>query len=304
MGNKLLAILLSCFFLTSLQSGQTSKEDLFINEGAKSRDTLHSSIENSISIEEENEESVILNSKQIEAAALLFDLNLQQIKERGINWQAILSKHGLVLGSDIKTFTKNPGTDYTFNIQLEGDVGVFSAYTNALFKYLESENLGKIAARLSVTVRNGQQGRMQVGSDFSIKQRDFAGNIIDVFYPTGTIIKILPKIYSLDTLDYALLKVDIERSIPFPDIISTEVKKTNATSEIIMQNNEEAVVGGLLYTEQIKVRSGIPVLKDLPWWVLGLRYLTGYDRLENNQREVLMFIKIRIIPSLYSRLKL
>lgn len=283
---------------------QTSNEDILLNRGKEKPDSSTINIERTLVINEGNEDSLVFYSKQIEVAALLFDLNVEELKERGINWQGILSKHGLVLGSDLKTFSENAGTDYTLNLQLEGDIGVFSGYTNALFRFLESQKLGKIAARLSVAVRNGEPGRMQVGSDFSIKQRDFAGNIIDVFYPTGTIIEIVPKIYSRDTTEYALLNVNIERSMAFPDVISTEIKKTKATSEIIMRNNEEAVIGGLLYTEQIKVRSGIPFLKDLPWWVLGLRYLTGYDSIENRQREVLMFLRINIIPSLSEREKI
>lgn len=285
-------------------AAQTSREDIFLDKGARNKNIPDSLEKTAVPVIEEETDSVILNTRQVEVAALLFDLNVQELRERGINWQAILSKHGLVLGMDMKTFKPDPNVDFNMNIQAEGDIGVFSGYTNALFRFLESQNLGKIAARLSVTVRNGHPGRMQVGSDFSIKQRDFAGNIIDVFYPTGTIIEILPKIYSVDTVNFALLKVNVERSMAIPDVISTEVKKTNAASEIIMHDNEEAVIGGLLYTEQIKVRSGIPGLKDLPWWVLGIRYLTGYDRIENIQREVLMFLRIKIIPPLSTRLKL
>ncbi len=50
------------------------------------------------------------------------------------------------------------------------------------------------------------KGRIQIGSDISIKQRDFAGNIIDVFYSTGTIIEVSPFIYNEDNQDYILLK--------------------------------------------------------------------------------------------------
>lgn len=247
----------------------------------------------------QTDDSLVLYSKQIKVSATLFELNTEKLKERGINWQAILSKPGLELNSNYKSLPKNNDVfDYSLNLRLEGDVGRFSGYTDALFKFLEDENLGKLESKLSVIVRNERPARMQVGADFSIKQKDFAGNVLDAFFPTGTIIEVVPKIINFDTLKFALLKVNIERSFAVPGTISTEVKKTNASSEIILRNGEEITVGGLLYNQYEVKRNGIPFLKDLPWWVLGLRYLTGYESLSSAQKEIVVLIKIEIIPSL------
>jgi general secretion pathway protein D len=244
----------------------------------------------------------VYNSRQIKVYALLFEANTNELKKRGVNLQAIISKHGMVLGSNLSSFLTSEANplvpDYSLNLQLEGDIGPFSGYANALFNFLESEQLGEIVARLSITVRDGEKGVMQVGSDFSIKQKDFAGNVLDAFYPTGTIIEVVPNIFQKDTLNFSLLKVNVERSFAIPNEISTQVKKTNAKSEIIMKDGDEAVIAGLLYNQFIKVRSGIPILKDLPWWVLGLRYLTGNDRFESLQKEVILLIRTEIIPSL------
>jgi type II secretory pathway component GspD/PulD (secretin) len=46
----------------------------------------------------------------------------------------------------------------------------------ALFSTLSSRNVGKILARPQVMVSEGNEGKIQVGEDFSIKTRDFAGN--------------------------------------------------------------------------------------------------------------------------------
>ena len=142
----------------------------------------------------------------------------------------------------------------------------------------------------------------KVGSDISIKQKDFAGNVLDAFYPTGTIIEVTPSIFSEDTLNYALLDLNVERSFAIPGEISTEIKKTKTQSEIVLKDGEEVIIAGLLYNQFVKVRSGIPILKDLPWWVLGLRYLTGNDRYENLQKEVVLIIKTEILPSIKENL--
>ena len=50
------------------------------------------------------------------------------------------------------------------------------------------------------------------------------------------------------------------------------------------------------------VRKGIPFLKDLPWWFLGLRYIFGYDQETVSQKEIILLIKADILPSLKERM--
>jgi len=42
-------------------------------------------------------------------------------------------------------------------------------------------------------------------------------------------------------------------------------------------------------------------LKDLPWWIFGLRYLFGYDSKQVIKRELVVLIKAEILPSLEER---
>ncbi len=236
----------------------------------------------------------LLESKQVKITAILFEANLDEMKERGVNWNFQLSKSGMNGIGGFRSRGKNNGN---IAIQVAGDVYKFSGFTSAIFKFFESQNLGKIISKMSVTVRDGQTGNMQVGSDISIKQLDFAGNVTDAFFPTGTIINVEPIVISKDTSDFALLKLQVERSIPNPGELSTIIKKTLTNTEVILRNNDETVIGSLLLEENRTIREGIPVLKDLPWWVLGLRYLTGYDSKITLHKEVVMLIKAEIVPS-------
>jgi type IV pilus assembly protein PilQ len=47
----------------------------------------------------------------------------------------------------------------------------------------------------------------------------------------------------------------------------------------------------------------VPVLKDLPWWVFGIRYLTGYDSKEKKERELIISIQAEIVDSALVRLR-
>src|SRR5512135_2123470 len=139
--------------------------------------------------------------------------------------------------SMMKTQQKN------FNILGGGSFqsGNWFGEVTAVFKFLESENLGEVIASPNVIVREGQQGRIQVGSDFSVKQLDFAGNVVEKFFPTGTIIEVTPYVYTEDGVDYTLLKLNVERSTFSAGEITTEIRKTTASTQVVMLDGEETI---------------------------------------------------------------
>jgi len=109
-------------------------------------------------------------------------------------------------------------------------------------------------------------------------------------------------LYNEDGVDYVLLQLKAERSSANPGEITTEIRKTVANTEVLMLNGEETIIGGLFTNEETVARSGIPFLKDLPWWVFGIRYLTGSDVTTITKREIIILIDIEIIPSLKDRI--
>ena len=50
------------------------------------------------------------------------------------------------------------------------------------------------------------------------------------------------------------------------------------------------------------MRTGVPFLKDLPWYVLGLRYLFGYDKEEITKKELVILLKAELVPTLQERI--
>lgn len=254
-----------------------------------------------------------LDSREVRISAVFFEADVNEIKERGINWEWLLSSSGISLGTKLRSFsetvenenstsasTETP-PDYLINGVHEFTSGDWSGTVEGVFKFFESENLGEVIARPKITVRDKMKGRIQIGSDISIKQRDFAGNVIDAFFSTGTIIEVTPYIYNEEKQDYILLKVSAERSSAIPGEITTEIKKTVVATDLLMLHGEEKAIGGLFVNEEVNVRQGIPFLKDLPWWVLGIRYLTGYDKMTVNKKEVIIVLQVELVPTLKDR---
>ncbi len=257
-----------------------------------------------------------IDAKQVKISALFFEANITELRERGINWKVLFSGQDFSIGNEFKSFlsgdvegkassqtaTETPPDNMT-KASSSFKAGDYDGTAEGAFKFFETENLGEIIARPNVTVRDRQKGRIQIGSDISVKQRDFSGNVTDVFVSTGTIIEVVPYVYTQDNQDYILLKLSVERSTGYPDVVSTEIKKTIASTDVLMSSGDETIIGGLYVNEENFVRRGIPFLRDLPWWVLGIKYLTGYDSKQIVQKEVIILVKTEILPSLKEKKK-
>lgn len=250
-----------------------------------------------------------VDSREVKISAVFFEVDVAETKERGIDWKFLLSQNGLDIGTELITRTQSTTVEKTnpsqFGVSGSGDfnLGDFYGQATAMFRFFENEGLGEIIASPNITVRDKRQGRIQVGSDFSVRTRDFAGNTVEKFFPTGTIIEVIPHVYKEDGIDYILLNIQVERSSFILNEQTTEIKKTNANTQVLMLNGEETILGGLFVNEETITRNGIPFLKDLPWWVFGIRYLTGSDQTVVRKKELVILLKTELLPTLKERLE-
>lgn len=182
-----------------------------------------------------------------------------------------------------------------------GEIGNTGIRVQTLFSAFEADNLGEILASPTVKVVDGQEGRIQVGQDFSIKQRDFAGNVVEEFFSVGTILTVTPQIITHDDTTFIHLDIDAERSSAQPDPVSTIINKQQAETEALLLDDEATILAGLYRTEKTEVRRGVPILKDLPPWFFGLKYLFGYNSQDYQMRELVVLLQASIEPSIQDR---
>lgn len=252
--------------------------------------------------EEEAEEiKVDITTREISISALFFDADRQRLHEIGINWSAlkIYDNGGTVVEGGLNTVGEKSADDiFSASVsRVKPDYEVSS-----LLKTLETDNVGEIIANPQITVMDGEMGRVQIGQDFSIKQRDFAGNVTDQFFSSGIILSVTPKIFTEEDIDFILLEVTTERSSATPSAISTVINKTLTETSVLLYDGEEVAVAGLYSTNDQTTRTGIPLLKDIPKWFFGLRYLFGFNRVEKVKRELIILLKAEIIPAIKDRI--
>jgi type IV pilus assembly protein PilQ len=171
---------------------------------------------------------------------------------------------------------------------------------DAILKALESNSVGEVIANPQVKVIGGKRGRIQVGQDFTVFTKDFAGNAISDVISTGTILEVTPTLVVEDSVEFVHLTVDAERSTLL-DPVRQVINKTKASTSALLYDGEETAIAGLYVNEVTMVRSGVPLLKNLPGWFFGLRYLFGFDRREVNKKELVVLLKVNIVPSIRTR---
>lgn len=237
-------------------------------------------------------------SREIKISAVFFEVNLSQLEEVGIDWTFMKST------KDVAVDLAFNGTSRQANQIFDAGIAPRLSFANIdlVAQVFSDYNLGEILSGPQIVVRSGEEGRIQVGQDFSIKERDFAGNLIDKFYSAGTIIRVTPQVINEQGVNFVHLVVDVERSSVVPGAVSTIINKTKANTNLLLLDGEETLIGGLYNSENRTIRTGIPFLKDLPWYVLGLRYLFGYSRDEMVKKELVILMKAELVPTLQERI--
>ncbi len=271
------------------------------------------------------------NAREVKISAVFFEIDVNKEKQLGVNWQTLFSREGVTLGGNLLSFqqgqsnsstggtgtggtgTGSTGTsgtsstqqtqDFNLNVTSNYSIGGFDAQTSAVFRFFENEGAGDIIASPNVTVLDGTEAKLQDGQDISYNTRDFSGNIVQKFYSTGNIVTVTPYVITDEGIKYILLNIHVERSSFVPNQTNTIINKTSADTRIVLLNNEETVIGGMFFDQTTKSRDGIPILKDLPWWFFGLRYLFGYDDNITSKKELVILIRANLVPTLKERLE-
>ncbi len=237
-----------------------------------------------------------LYTREIEISAIFFEGDRRVLEEIGVDWTTL--KDGVVTVTNLAASNVSQEV-FQIDIPAQSVGGGFEV--SALISAFEANNVGELLSSPTIKVMDGQVGRIQVGQDFSIKQRDFAGNVIDNFFSTGTILEVTPTVITMNDTSFVHLSIKAERSSAQPDPVSTVINKQQAETQVLLFSGEQTVIAGLFETEETRVRRGVPVLKDLPVWFFGLRYLFGYNSTDVSEKELVVILKARIVPSLAER---
>ena len=264
-----------------------------------------------------------INTRQIRISAVLFELNHTKSKDMGIDWSIIFGRNqqggqgGQQGGGSGGSDSQEQQVNFFLNTdKLLGDSEYIKSPNevnfkdiNAMIRLAEVNGLGETIASPSITVQSGQLGSIQIGSDIPVQVRDFSGNAVTQFFKTGIIVDVTPTLITeplADTLgspelDFIHMDVKVEKSGSRPSTAGIIIDRNQADTQVLLLDMEQTVIGGLYSTDESVSRSGIPILKDLPGWFFGLRYLFGRTQQSETQKELLIVLQAEIVEPLLTR---
>jgi len=165
---------------------------------------------------------------------------------------------------------------------------------------LESSNLSDVQAAPLVRVMDNNPAVIRVGEDTPLRVIDAqggggaAGTALPVatvqIQQTGISLQVTPHVTEGENI---LLDLVAERSAP--QLAESDVgfifTTQNASTRVLVEDGQTVVIGGLTVTEIGEVRSGIPLLMDLP--VIGR--LFRVTRRSENERDLIILVTPHIV---------
>ncbi len=232
-----------------------------------------------------------LETKQIKIATQLIEIENRDLFELGINWSATYQDNSV--GADLEEAviqqnanqTSSPIADVTLKTS-----SVAWPDVQARITALATDGKIKIVSHPEITTVDNKEAIVQVGQKIPIKQFDASGNTVITFYDVGTVLKVIPHVTEANRI---LLQLRPEKSSYQFDPNGVIINTSNAVTNVVVENGQTAVIGGLTTKDERKTHTGIPFLKDLP--LLG--YLFRYTRKETVDKDLVIFVTPTIVDT-------
>ena len=224
-------------------------------------------------------------AKQIKISAQLLEISSTGLEELGINWDVngtyvsesgrTLNQQGEVLGDQ----TAEADVFGRYKINVMNNDWSLDAFVEAVVR----SGKGKIVAHPEITTVENKEARIQMGQKVPVKQYDESGNVVIKFEQVGTILVVEPHITAENQV---LMYLKPERSTYEYDPNGVIINTNNAETNVIVNNGQTAVIGGLTTQDEVETELGVPILKDIP--LLGR--LFKYTNKRTESRDLVIFV--------------
>ena len=171
----------------------------------------------------------------------------------------------------------------------------------AVINALASLSRAKLLASPHILVSDNREARIQVGQQVPITTSETFGSGTVApqrtiqYKDIGIILKVKPQIN-----DSGLVALEIAQEVSTFSTIKlyaneTQIilNKTEATTNLVVQDGQTIIIGGLIREDDSKARTGIPFLSKIP--LLG--YLFGNTDKDNTRTELVILLTPHVIKS-------
>ncbi len=228
-------------------------------------------------------------AKQIKISAQLVEVSSNYLSELGVklgftstnasgnNTFINNGTSGVTPSLTAATRVEDPFVNYKLNVLGSG------WNMEAVVQSIVGTGKGKIVAHPEITTIVNKEARIQMGQRVPIKQFDQSGNVTTTFEEVGTILRVMPH---LTTDNRILMNLRPERSFAEITPAGVIINTNNAETNVVVENGQTAVIGGLTTEDEVESEVGVPVLKEIP--LLG--ELFKYRKKTKQSRDLIIFV--------------
>ena len=232
----------------------------------------------------------------VELEATIIDINVDRLRELGINWRFRSGDWGALFGGDIVRRTGNPLTDslntgsVNRGLSLSGIIGANNEFI-ARISALEEKGAAKVVSRPQLVTLSNVEAVFDRTRTFYVR---VAGDRqVALFNVTaGTVLRVNPHVLVdngqprirmvVNVEDGALLDGTVDR-IPV-------VERASVNTQALIAEGESLLLGGLTVNSDMDAETAIPVLGQIP--VLGELFKSRSKRRQHVERLFLISPRI------------
>jgi type III secretion protein C len=224
----------------------------------------------------------------VELEATIIDLNVDRLRELGINWRLRSEGFNAVFGGDIVRRSGIPTTDVTNNgsanrgLSLGGIIGSnqeFIARVNAL----EEKGAARVVSRPMLVTLSNVEAVFDRTRTFYVR---VAGDRqVDLFNITaGTVLRVNPHVMNDGRRVRIRMAIGVEDGAVLDSRVDNipVVERASVNTQALVNEGEGLLLGGLTVNADYDAESGIPLLKDIP--IIGNLFKSTSKRRQRIER--------------------
>ena len=226
---------------------------------------------------------------QIMIEAKVVEVTKEFSRSFGINWNlsnASNTTSGFVDDFSVSVNTSGVSGDFSFFGLLGSSVSALNA------KLAASEEQGdvRIVSSPRILTLDNKKAMIKQGQQYAYQELNSDGTAGVAFKDIDLLLEVTPHVTPDNriSMNVRLTKNDVgpETTEGVPSLVTNE-----AETELLVNNNDTVVIGGVIKSTQSQDKDGVPFLANLP----GLGYLFGTKAKVDNRNELLIFLTPSIV---------
>lgn len=227
---------------------------------------------------------------QIMIEAKVVEVTKEFSRSFGINWN--LSNADAVTSGFIDDFSVsvNGLTGVSGDFSFFGLFGSSRSALNAKLEASEEQGDVRIVSSPRILTLDNKKAMIKQGEEFAYYERDDSGGSSVAYKDVDLLLEVTPHVTPDNRISMRVLVT--KNDIASFDLETGPTLATNeAETELLVNNNDTVVIGGIVKTTQSQDSDGVPFLAGIP----GLGYLFGSKAKVDDRNELLIFLTPSIV---------